>query len=176
MELYRNGYVVARLNFNGKAYDAWPLSDLSCDKIAESLNDKADDEWFCKYDMQHIAPDLNYTRSYLNYCKSINVPTKILLFESQSNAITVDDDIEITEVMGFDCIGTVYHSYLQTEFNDFKPELQERNITLNRYGLFDKLEDTLAFIELRKSAIASGMNLEDFWEETPIKISVVNIL
>lgn len=174
MELFKNGYVVAILNNNGKLYDAWPLSDLTNDKVAESLTDKADDEWFCKYDMQHIAPDLNYVKTYFEYCKTINLPVKILLFESFNSTITVDDEIKIVEVMGFDCIGTVYYSYLQSESNEFKLDLLSKNIHLNKYGLANSLEDILSFINVRKGAIASGIYLEDFWDETPVKISVVD--
>lgn len=89
MELFKNGYVVAKLNVNDKAYDAWPLADLPNDKTAEALTDRADNEWFCKYDMQHIVPDLDYARIYLNYCKSIKLPVKMLLFESLDSTITL---------------------------------------------------------------------------------------
>ncbi len=174
MELFQNGYVVAKLNIDGKAYDSWPLSDLSNDKIAESLTDKADDEWFCRYDMQHIVPDLNYAKMYLDYCNRINFPAKILLFASLNNTITVDDRVNIVEVMGFDCIATVYYSYLQSESNEFKLDLLSKNIHLNKNGLANSLDDVLSFIQIRKKVIASGVNLEDFWKETPVKISILD--
>lgn len=174
MELFKNGYVVAKLNGNDKAYDAWPLADLSNDKVAESLTDKADNEWFCKYDMQHIVPDLNYAQSYLNYCKSIKLPVKMLLFESFDNTITVNDEVRIAEIMGFDCIATVYYSYLQTEKNEFNADLLSKNIHFNQYGLLNSMEDVLNFIKIRKEVIASGVHLEDFWNELPVRISIVD--
>lgn len=175
MRLYKNGFVVAEINTKDKAYNAWPLSDLYDDKIAEALTNEADDNWFVKYEMQHIIPDLDYIKKYLAYCNSIQLEVKVLLFESPNNKIVIDDELEIGETLGFDCIGTVYYSYFQTEYNEFKSELQEENIISNKYGLLNSYEETLYFQELRKKVIASGVNLEDFWEELPVKISIVNI-
>ena len=174
MELFRNGYVVAKISTEPFAYNAWPLYDLENDGIAELLSKEADNNWFIKYDMEHIAPDLHFAQRYFNYCKSIGLQVKILLFESLDDTIIVDDKIEICEVLGFDCIGSVNYSYLQTEYESFKLDLQKKNIVANQYGLFDRLEDVLAYIELRQIDIASGINLEDFWKENPVRISVVN--
>ena len=132
MELFQNGYVVAILNANGKAYDAWPLAKISGDTMAKSLTDAADDEWFCVYDMQAIIPDLNFSMMYYNYCKSINLPVELLLFESLDNAIVTEDKVRIKEILGFDCIGSVHFSYLQTERNDFETDLASKNIHLNK--------------------------------------------
>jgi len=175
MSLYKNGFVVAEVNCKNTTYNSWPLSDLPEDKIAESLTDEAYENWYVKYDMQHIVPDSNYIKIYLNYCKSIDLKVKVLLFESLDNTITIEDEFDICEVLGFDCIGTVNYSYFQTEFKDFELELLEKNIIPNKYGLLTKLEDVLYFIELRKRDIALGINLEDFWEELPVRISIVNI-
>ena len=175
MNLYKNGYVVADINNENSAYNAWPLSELKNDTVAEQLTDDAYEIWFYNYDMHHIIPDVNYIKTYQNYCNSIDLQTKILLFESPDNNIVIDDTPEIIEELGFDCLGTVYFSYLQSEYNDFKPELTERKIFPNKHGLFDKLEYVLYYIELRQKDIASGINLEDFWEELPVRISVVDI-
>ena len=174
MELFKNGYVVAILNTNGKAYDAWPLANISGDAMAKSLTDTADDEWFCVYNMQAIIPDLNFVMMYYNYCKSIDLPVEILLFESLDNSIVTEDEVRIKEVLGFDCIGTVHFSYLQTERNGFEPDLASKNIHINKNGLVNSLEDIMEYINIRRAVIASGVNLEDFWEETPVKISVVD--
>ncbi len=177
MNLYKNGFVVAEVNFEDFTYNAWPLNDLSDDKIAQLLTDEADDKWFLKYQrMQHIAPDLDYTKRYLDYCESINLQVEVLLFESLNDRIVIDDELEICEVLGFDCIGTVYYSYLQTELDACRSELLEKNIIPNKYGLLDKLEDALYFNQLRQEVIASGVNLEDFWEEIPVRISILNIV
>jgi hypothetical protein len=37
----------------------------------------------------------------------------------------------------------------------------QRGIVPNRYGLLDKLEDVLCFIELKQQAMASEVNLEN---------------
>lgn len=176
MHLYKNGYVVAEMNAKENTYNSWPLHELYDDEMAQALTDQAYDTWFNVYDMQEIVPDLHYIKAYLNYCNSINLRVKVLLFESLNSNLHVDDEIEICEVLGFDCIGNVYYSYLLTEFNACKSELLDKNITANKYGLLDRLDDVLFFIELRKEVIASGVNLEDFWDETPVRISIVNPL
>ena len=176
MSLYKNGFVVAEINTGELIYNAWPLSDLLNDKMAELLTEEADISWFMQYDMQHIAPDSGYIKKYLDYCNSIKLKVKVLLFESLNNTIVVDDKFEICEVLGFDCIGSVYFSYLQTEYKDYELDLSKKNIALNKHGLLDKLEDVLYFIELRKKYIADGISLEDFWEELPVRISIVNII
>jgi len=176
MNLYKNGFVVAELKCENSVYKAWPLSELRNDENAVKLTDEADDIWFLKYDMQMIVPDINYIKRYADYCGKIGLNVKVLLFESPDDKIVIDDKAEICEVLGFDCIGTVNYSYLQEEFDESEPEYQKRNIALNKHGLLDKLEDVLFFIKLRKEVIASGVNLEDFWEELPVRISVINDL
>lgn len=176
MNLYKNGFVVAEIDMENGYYNAWPLSNLRDDKMAESLTNEADDNWFIKYEMQHIVPDLNYIKKYVSYCNSIQLQVKVLLFESFDKNVVIDEQLEISEELGFDCIGTVYYSYLQTEYNEFMLELQKENIVRNKYGLLNSIEEVLFFIDLRKKVIATGVNLEDFWEEIPVKISIVNIL
>ena len=164
MELYKNGYVAATLNTKNRAYRAWPLAELTEDKTAESFTEAADEKWFCKYDMQAILPDLSFARRYLNYCIRIGIPAVLLLFESSDHTFVVDDEVKVKEVLGFDCIGSVYYSYLQSE-SGF--------IHTNEHGLADCMEDVLEFIRIRKAEIESGANLEDFWEETPVRISII---
>ena len=174
MILYKNGFVVADMSAENSAYNAWPLADKKNDKMAQALTDEAYNRWFAVYDMQQILPDTEYIKRYLDYCNRIHLPVKVLLFESPNGNIAIDNEPKICETLGFDCIGTVHYSYLQTEYNEFRPELLEQNIVLNPHGLLGRLEDVLFFVKLRKKVIASGINLEDFWEELPVRISVVD--
>ena len=50
-----------------------------------------------------------------------------------------------------------------------------RKITLNENGLFNTIEDAEKFIQLRHDSISSGLNIENYREEMPIKISIVKI-
>jgi hypothetical protein len=179
MNLYQNGFVVAELNSENGFYNAWPLQDLSDDKVAASLTQEANDNWFDVFDVQEIVPDASYTKIYCDYCSTINLDVKILLFESLGDTIVIDKEdyeLEICEVLGFDCIGTVYYSYLQNEITEFLIDLQKNGIALNKHGLFDRLEDAQYYFELRQKDIASGIDLEYFWGEMPVRISIVNIL
>lgn len=175
MNLYRNGFIVATMNVENLIYNAWPLADLDDDEVAEALTNLADNNWFIKYKMQHLAPDFGYIRMYLNHCNKINLDVKVLLFESPDNTIIIDDELEICEVLGYDCIATVYYSYLQDEYDACRAEMLEKGFSLNQHGLLDSLEGALYFNKLRKEVIASGVNLEDFWEELPVRISIVSI-
>lgn len=123
--------------------------------------------------MQEIIPDLNFAKMYLNYCKSIHLPAKLLLFESLDNSIVVDDEVEVKEVLGFDCIGTVYYSYLQSENDCLRAGNLSKTIRLNKNGLSDCIEDIMEFIDIRNAEIESGINLENFWKGIPVKISII---
>ena len=177
MKLYRNGFFVAEItNMENFTYKAWPLFDLIDDKMALAMTDEAYNSWFQKYEMQHIVPDPNYIKRYSTHCNSIGLKVKVLLFESLCKAFEVENSFVTEEILGFDCIGTVYESYLRTEFESFKEELELRNIRLNKNGLFHTLEEAVCFSELRQQAIVLGENIENFWEEMPVRISIVNLL
>ena len=177
MNLYRNGFVVATIDPDQFSYHAWPLFDLDDDRNAQKLTDEAWDRWFSKYDMQHIVPDLNYVKKYFAYCKCIHLEVEILLFETPYDIITVAEEFKIDKVLGYDCIGTVYYSYLREECEyhraDLEAELAEQGIRLNEYGLFDKIEDVMFFAGLRKKAVSLGLNVENFWEAIPARISKI---
>lgn len=176
MILHKNGFIVVKVeNYEKFTYQSWPLSYVTGDEIASKLADEADDMWFTKFEMQEIAPDGNYVRKYVDYCKEINIDVKILLVESFDAEFEISDKYEICELLGFDCIGTVYYSFLRSEYEYFKADLNNRNIKLNRYGFLNTLEEALTFIELREKAILSGANLEDFWQALPVRLSIVKL-
>ena len=177
MNLYKSGFVVAEITDKGNfTYKAWPLFDLTDDKIALAITDEAYNIWFDKYEMQHIVPDLNYIKRYLAYCEVLRLNVEVLLFETLYNEFVIDESYVVCETLGFDCIGTVYESFLRTEFEYFKKDLEANDIRLNQYGLFNSLEDTVYFSELRKKSIELGENIEDFWEEMPVRVSTVKLL
>jgi len=175
MKISKNGFVVAELNQSSELYKSWPLSKLYQDDGAKKLTYEAEMRWFSKYDMQHIIIEKDYIKRYSEYCKKINLNTCILLFETPLMApkIGILDDFEIEEILGYDCIGTVYYSYLQTEIYLFFDELTNKNIIVNKYGLFDEITSVQYFIELRRQALSNGVNLEDYWKEMPARISIV---
>ncbi len=174
LELYRNGYVVSEIK-GDYTFNAWPLEDMSGDDQAVSLTEEVDSKWFLKYDMQHIAPDFQFAYKYFRYCQKKKINAAVLLYETPYSDIIVHDNDLQTVFLGFDCIGDVYNSYLKNEYSYFKKDLNSQGIYLNRYGLFKTLEDTLFYIDIRRQDINSGIALEDFWEELPVKISLVKI-
>ena len=168
MNLFRNGYIVASIRDYGCfAYDVWPLDTVE-EKTAVQLTEEADEKWFIAYDMLQIAPDLDYAVRYAECCRKNGIEAVILLAETPDDAWVVKDEIRIEEVYGFDCIGAVGFSYLRTDFGT-----DVSQVRLNRYGLFDTLEEVESYVEKRREVIASGVNIEDFWKETPIRLSRV---
>lgn len=173
MNLYKNGYVVSEIKDNDYTHNVWPLEDRTEDDIAVSLTDEADKNWFLKYDMQHIMPDFSFVQKYYHYCRQMGLQVNILLYETVNSEIVVADIGLPTKLIGFDCIGNVYFSYLKNEYNYYKRDLNSKGIFMNEHGLFDSLEDVFVYIRLRQADIHSGMNLEDFWKEIPARISCI---
>ena len=171
MELFKNGYIVAVVNnYCDFEYNTWPLADVEDDAVAEELTNEADDNWFTVYDMQEIAPDIDYVKRYISHCREKAIDAIVLLAETPDNYYKVNDEISIEEVYGFDCIGTVEFSYLSEEREAFKNEIK-----LNKYGLFDTIDDVEEYIKIRRQAIESGEELDDYWKELPVRLSKVNI-
>lgn len=175
MNWYKNGYVVSELKNNDYTYNVWPLEDIDDDNGAALLTEEADNNWFLKYDMQPIVPDFRFAYRYLQYCLEKRIRANILLYETDNSEIIVSDNNLQTELLGFDCIGDVYYSYLKNEYEYFRADLNARGIYINEYGLMDSLEDVLDYINLRQKDINSGIMLEDFWKEVPVKISCIRL-
>lgn len=173
MNLYKNGYVVAEAKENDYTHNVWPLEDRAGDDMAARFTDEADRNWFLNYDMQHIVPDFSFASRYYQYCKEAGLRVNLLLYETFHSAITVADAELPAKFLGFDCIGSVYYSYLKNEYRYYKESLNSRGIYMNYYGLLNTLEDVFAYIGLRQEDINSGINLEDFWKETPVRISLI---
>lgn len=160
MKLYRNGYVVSEVKDNDYTYNVWPFEDVDDDKNAMMLTEEADNTWFLQYDMQHIVPDFKFVYKYFQYCQNNGLKSNILLYETTNKEIVVPEIKLPTKLLGFDCIGNVYYSYLKNEYNYFKDDLNAKGIYVNKYGLLDSLEDVLTYISLRQKDISSGIQLE----------------
>jgi len=65
------------------------------DEVADRLTDEADDRWFTVFDMQEVAPDLEYAVRYADYCKELGIEAVILLAETSDGDFEVKDDIGI---------------------------------------------------------------------------------
>lgn len=76
MKLYKNGFVVAKItDMENFSYKAWPLFGLTDDKVALTMTDEAYNNWFAKYEMQHIVPDPDYIGTQIRGWK--NCPKEI---------------------------------------------------------------------------------------------------
>ena len=100
-----------------------------------------------------------------------------LLFETAwpAPALGPQAGFDVAEVLGFDCIGTVYHSYLQTEAGFLAGQPGAGPTPPNKNGLLDDMAAWQQFVDARRRAMARGINLEDYWTPTPARISVVRV-
>lgn len=184
MKFYKNGFVVTEISdkkselYILENLNIWPLDnlDLNDDPIGKAL---IDSEYSYYYSDEKLGcvPDSDYVKRYFRHCKDLHMDVTILLFESFDDAVMIDanDKLKIKKVLGYDCTACVSLSYLQWEYTQY-PELAERGFTFNKYGFLDSLEGVLYFTKLRQETRASGINIEDFWDETPTRISIVDIL
>lgn len=120
MKLYRNGYVVSEVKDNDYTYNVWPFEDVDDDKNAMMLTEEADNTWFLQYDMQHIVPDFKFVYKYFQYCQNNGLKSNILLYETTNKEIIVPEIKLPTKLLGFDCIGNVYYSYLKMNITILK--------------------------------------------------------
>ena len=126
-KLYKTGFIVAEMKQSENwIYNAWPLQDLISDREAKLITQEAEDKWFTKYDMLEIVPELEYIKKYKNYCDKLKIDTKILLIESPYEYANINNNIEIEEILGYDCLGTINYSYLYTEFKNYENELKNK--------------------------------------------------
>ncbi len=174
MELYKNGHVVSQVKEKNYRFNIWPLEDMENDQKAVQLTEKAYDKWFYKYPMHQIVPDFDYAKRYLNYCREIGLDVNILLYETPDDDFTVNGEDKISQELSYDCMGNIYYSYLKEEYILFKDAMEKRGAVLNENNLCSCLDDVMFYIELRSKAKASGWDLEDYWKETPAKISVID--
>lgn len=85
------------------------------------------------------------------------------------------DDLEDTEILGYDCMAGDNVSYLIEVFEDDNIQSFD-NIKklLNQNGLLNSYEEVENFIQIRNELLQQGLNLEDYWEAIPVKLSLID--
>lgn len=96
---------------------------------------------------------------------------------SKNNSFIADKDFGETEFLGYDCMAGDSVSYLTEVFTeDSVLEVYKRfREKLNVNGLLSTYEEVEDFIKERNKLLAQGINLEDYWEPVPVKLSLVAI-
>ena len=98
----------------------------------------------------------------------------ILKIETPKDSQLAIDDLDVVEVLGFDCITSVDLSYL-----DMDPKgiigLERMFIRLNPNHLFDTINDAYEFLDIYNKLLSEGVNLEYGDNLVPALLSVVRI-
>ena len=97
---------------------------------------------------------------------------------SNDDTFIADEDLNETEVLGYDCMAGDSISYL-TEIHtesSAKFELYKSLKTkLNSNGLLNSYEEVEDFIRKRNKLLEQGINLEDYWKPIPVRLSLVTL-
>lgn len=186
--LYNNGYVVKDLIDNEEllinhnvyrglqSYHNWPLSK-EIDSISKELT-KSLENYFDENNYIEIVRDVKLLRRYVNHCKKLEKRVIILKIMSNDDTFIADEDLNETEVLGYDCMAGDSISYL-TEIHTesaAKFELYKSLKTkLNSNGLLNSYEEVEDFIRKRNKLLEQGINLEDYWKPIPVRLSLVTL-
>lgn len=183
--LYNNGYIVKDLVCNGElfltdnfyrgiaSYHNWPLEKEE-DNDSKELT-KLIEMAFEKNNFIEILNDVELLRKYVNHCKKRNIDIIVMKVMSQKKFSIALDDLEDTEILGYDCMAGDNVSYLIEVFEDDNIQSFD-NIKklLNQNGLLNSYEEVENFIQIRNELLQQGLNLEDYWEALPVKLSLID--
>ena len=197
MKLNNNGYLVKALsnspyepfisiskNYKGiGVFFSWPLSD-KVDAISKTIENEASEKYF-NYEeaVFWLIPDKKFLLLYMNHCKKLGMETLILRVETKLENQQADDELEVSEVLGFDLADNVDFSYLAYDMgclnNPTISELkvfEQSKLKLNKNGLFDTYEDAVDHLEIRNKIVEQGIDIEHSDSEIyPLRLSIVKL-
>ena len=183
--LYNNGYVVMGLQKNSfsstldgfrgvDSFVSWPLKDYN-DSLSKSLEDEAWDKWFGFKDVLEVVPQKDYLIRYVNHCKDNKLDTIILQLETPNcNQIAIVQ-LDVLEVLGFDCITGVQLSYLNLLPDFLQEHFPVAYVKLNSNGLCDSIDDAYKYLETYNKLLSQGIDLEHGPNPVPAKLSIVKL-
>ena len=156
-----------------RSYHNWPLEKEE-DNDSKELT-KLIEMAFEKNNFIEILNDVELLRKYVNHCKKRNIDIIVMKVMSQKKFSIALDDLEDTEILGYDCMAGDNVSYLIEVFEDDNIQSFD-NIKklLNQNGLLNSYEEVENFIQIRNELLQQGLNLEDYWEAIPVKLSLID--
>ncbi len=186
--LYHNGYVVKDLIENEdllinhsayrgvQSYHNWPLAREQ-DPVSKELTREVDHE-FEKNGYVEILGDTELLKKYVAHCKDLKIEVVVMKIMSASDARMADEDLEEREELGYDCMAGDSVSYLVevlSEDPDTPESYKKIKGRLNANGLLRRYEEVEDFIRERNKLLEQGVNLEDYWEPVPVRLSLVAV-
>lgn len=186
--LYNNGYIVKDLIDNEdllinhsaykgiQSYHNWPLA-READSVSKELT-KEVNNYFDGNDYIEIIRDTKLIKRYLTHCNKLNMDVIIMKVMSSKNTFTADEDLDEVEELGYDCMAGDSISYLTEVLAEDSNGLEvykRFKDKLNSNGLLSSYEEVEDFIKERNKLLEQGINLENYWEPVPVKLSIVVI-
>ena len=181
MRLINNGYVVQDLNwsiFDQNSYKgvqkfkSWPLRKYN-DNESIMLEDFAWKKWFAFHGCFEIIPDVNFIKKYIDHCNQLGIEIRLLQIELPIKQMVTASKLSVKNVLGYDCVAGIEMSYLCMHKQDLKKYFPTSSLKINNNGLFDRIEDSYEFLSCYHKLINEGVNLEDWGDPIPAKISEV---
>jgi len=194
MKLYNNGYLVKALfdspyemflpenkKFKGiSRHFSWPLENRD-DAKSQELTKHIEEKYFFYENIDFwLIPEKKVLLDYINHCKKLGIEVSVLKIETKSNIRVAQEELDISEVLGFDLADSVTFSYLSYDIDCCDgisdiPELEllKSRMRLNNNMLFDSYGDALKYLNLRNDLVAKGLDLESEDEIHIVRISVV---
>lgn len=185
---YTNGYIVkeptvnrefaaCRPGYRGlESYRNWPLSDRE-DAGSKRLTTLLE-KHFDQNNYVEIIADANLLQDYVNYCEKSGIEVVVMKIMTEKNTVVADKDFQDMEVLGYDCIAGDSVSYLAEIYTEGADEIALYKTTkklVNSNGLFNDRKEADDFIAKRNKLIERGLNLEDYREGFPAKLSLVRV-
>lgn len=173
--LYENLFSATRDNYWGiDSFAVWPLRDLD-DKISKELEDKAWDTWFSYQDVLEVVPSKEYLIEYTNHCKDLGIETIIIQIETPDSTQVALDNLEVVDVLGFDCITGIQLSYLNLDSDSMKELFPDTYKKLNSKGLCNSIDEVYEFLDRYNQMLSRGVNLEYGEDPVPARLSIVKL-
>ena len=190
--LCNNGYIVKDLIDNEdlsinhayrglQSYHNWPLEkeedtiSKELTKSAASLFERHLEKYGYEYE---IITDVELLKKYVNHCKNLQLEIIVMKIMSNKNAPVSSNDLKEIEILGYDCMATESESYLAEIYaedgDEFEPYKSIKG-KVNSNGLLNTYEEVEDFIGKRNKLLEQGLNLEDYWEPVPVRLSIVEI-
>ncbi|MDD4476280.1 MAG: hypothetical protein PHV95_10960 [Eubacteriales bacterium] len=185
MKFYNNGYLIKGLfrkefsstieGYRGVgSYVSWPL-DYFDDDISKALEQEANDKFFCFENLLWLIPEKNYIIRYIDHCKEINIEPLIMQIDTPRKSRLPIEQLNVIEVLGYDCITSVNVSYLDLEPQVFKKLFHKTYSKLNCNYLFDSTDDVFDFLNNYNKLLSNGIDLEQGNNPIPAMLSIVNV-
>ncbi len=149
------------LKYQGVEGNNWYLNDIYPEQIGAFFAEHIEKSW---YDEEYVdvASDLSFINLYINLSKRSGIEFRMLLCETERTLPQLGQKKWEQKFIGYDYAYSG-GSYYSAVLNDIcSQRINEMNsIKLNKYGLFENIEELKHFIAKRKELYESNLDIEE---------------